>query len=144
MYEITSLTRPLAVFEAYDRATNLYRIEAAPDEIADLVEKLADDRSVEYVENGKIEIVYLQSLANVTVNDPHLHKQWHLRGKNKNAGGINALEARNIFENSGKPLANKTIYAVVDDTGVQPNHPDFVGKLELGQPDGQGHGTHVG
>lgn len=56
---------------------------------------------------------------------------------------MNALEAWNIFENSGKPLANKTIYAVIDDTGVEPSHPDFVGKLELGQGDGQGHGTHV-
>jgi cysteine-rich repeat protein len=141
--EINSLTRPLSVFTEYDRATNFYQIETTPDQVESIIEKLQEDRSVEYVESGKVQIAYLQWAWDITINDPDINKQWHLRWKNKNQWWINALEAWNVFEKSWKPLANKTVYAVVDDTWVEPTHPDFVGKLSKWQNDSNGHGTHV-
>lgn len=47
---IQSFTRPLAIFPAYERGTNLYKIEAKPDQIDILVKKFAENTSVEYVE----------------------------------------------------------------------------------------------
>jgi thermitase len=141
--EIVSLTRPLSVFTEYDRATNFYKLETTPDKVDGIVAKIKEDRSVEYVESGKVQVAYLQWAWDITVNDTHIDKQWHLRWKNKNQWWINALEAWNVFQKSWRPLANKIFYAVVDDTWVEPSHPDFVGKLSKWQNDWNGHGTHV-
>ncbi len=145
--EIISLSRPLSVFTEYDRATNLYKLETTPDKVDAIVEKLKEDRSVEYAISGKLQIVYMQSSWDVTINDADLDKQWHLRWKNKNQWWINALEAWNVFQKSWKPLSTKTIYAVIDDTWV-PNHPDLDSKLAKAQADNSPpkdywHGTHV-
>lgn len=120
------------------------------DKTLDAIEKIKKHSLVEYAEpNGIIRAVpilesaEISSAATFTLNDPMLGSQYALKA-------IYAPDAWNL--SSGDPAG----YVAVVDTGVNWNHPDLSGKVDVPSDqsgncvtpgslpmDDNGHGTHV-
>ena len=117
--------------------------------VADVLQAMADDPSVEYAEPD-----YVRHMAVLpdSSTDPKLGDQWHL-------AAIHAPEAWTFLQSQGLPPGGSPdVVVAVIDTGIDTNHEDLAANLWTGQHgehgfnaitgsnnpmDDNGHGTHV-